>query len=52
MDDYSRLSWPFIMKNKSNVNSILMEFVNEIKNQFGTVIKIIQSDNERKFLSD
>lgn len=39
------------MNNNSNVNSILVEFVNEVKNQFKTIIKIIWSNNACEFLS-
>jgi hypothetical protein len=39
------------MKNRSDVFSIFQTFCSEVKTQFGSQIKIFQSDNAREYLS-
>ena len=39
------------MKNRSDVLSIFRDFTAEIKNQFGTSIKILRTDNAKEYLS-
>ena len=51
IDDYSRCTWVFLMKNRSELFSIFQIFYNEIKNQFGISIRILRSDNGREYLS-
>jgi len=51
VDDYSRCTWVFLMKNHSELFSIFQIFYNEIKNQFGISIQILRSDNGREYLS-
>jgi len=38
IDDYSRNTWVFLMKNRYELFSIFQIFYNEIKNQFGISI--------------
>jgi len=49
VDDYSRYSWVFPLKQKSKVVKILEDFVVFIQTQFETGIKVIRSDNETEF---
>jgi len=42
IDDYSRCTWVFLMKNRSELFSIFQIFYNEIKNQFGISIRILR----------
>ena len=42
IDDYSRCTWVFLMKNSSELFSIFQIFYNEIKNQFEISIRILQ----------
>lgn len=35
IDDYSRFTWLFLMKYRSELFSIFYSFYNEIKNQYG-----------------
>ena len=51
IDDYSRCTWLYLMKNRSEVFSIFQSFCAEIKNQFGTSISILRSDNAREYFS-
>ena len=51
IDDYSRCTWLFLMKNRSDVFRIFQEFYAEIKNQFNTSIKILRTDNAREYMS-
>jgi transposase InsO family protein len=51
IDDYSRCTWLFLMKNRSDVFRIFQEFYAEIKNQFNTTIKILRTDNAREYMS-
>jgi len=50
IDDFSRFTWLFLMKNRSELFSIFQTFFNEIKNQFGVSIRILRSDNAREYL--
>jgi len=38
IDDFSRCTWLFLMKNRSKLFYIFQTFFNEIKNQFGVSI--------------
>ena len=42
IDDYSRCTWVFLMKNRYELFSIFQIFYNEIKNQFGISICILR----------
>ena len=48
-DDYSRYTWVFPLKQKSEDVKILENFVIFIQTQFEAAIKIIRSDNENEF---
>jgi transposase InsO family protein len=51
IDDFSRCTWLFLMKNRSEVFHIFKEFYAEVKNQFDTSIKVLRTDNAREYLS-
>ena len=51
IDEYSRCTWFYLMKDHSELLSIFTSFLNEIKNQFGQVIKIFRSDNAKEYFS-
>ena len=51
IDEFSRCTWVFLMKEHSEILSILTSFVNEIKTQFGKTIKILRSDNAKEYFS-
>ena len=45
IDDYTRVSWIYLLKNKSDVSHIFPVFCTMVQNQFGAKIKKIHSDN-------
>lgn len=45
VDDFSRSTWIYLIKNKSDVGKNLIAFYNMIQTQFGKGIKRIRSDN-------
>jgi len=49
VDDYSRYTWVFPLKQKSEVVKILEDFVVFIQTQFVTAIKVIRSDTGSEF---
>jgi len=49
VDDYSRYTWVFPLKQKSKVVKILEDFVVFIRTQFETTTKVIRSDNGTEF---
>lgn len=51
VDDYSRVTWLFLMKQRSEVFSIFYDFHTEIQNQFKTNIQTLRSDNARENIS-
>lgn len=50
-DDYTRVTWTILMKDKSYVLQALQNFILMIRNQFNTTIKILQTDNGIEFLN-
>jgi len=50
VDDYSRYTWIFLLKQKSEVVKVLEHFVIFVQTQFETTIKIIRSDNGTEFV--
>ena len=51
IDDYSRCTWIFLMKDHSELFSIFKNFCAEIKNQFGVSIRTFPGDNALEYLS-
>ncbi|CAA7046908.1 unnamed protein product [Microthlaspi erraticum] len=45
VDDCSRVTWIYMMRNKSEVSTIFPSFVKYIQTQYGVTIKMIRSDN-------
>ncbi|KAL2239042.1 UNVERIFIED_CONTAM: Retrovirus-related Pol polyprotein from transposon RE2 [Sesamum indicum] len=52
LDDHSRSLWTFLLKQKSQVVSVLKSFVSMVKTQFSRKIKVIRSDNGSEFLNN
>ncbi|GKF21194.1 putative ribonuclease H-like domain-containing protein [Tanacetum coccineum] len=48
-DDYSRLTWVFILTTKDETCEILKNFIKEIENLVDKKVKIIRSDNGTEF---
>lgn len=51
VDDASRATWVYLMKEKIEVGSLLQGFVAMAKNQFDKGVKVIRSDNGLEFKS-
>ena len=52
VDDYSRCTWIFLMKNKSDTSLLIQSFYNLILTQFKTPIKVLRLDNGLEFALD
>lgn len=52
IDDFSRKTWIYFMKNKDEVFSRFKEFKALVENQTGKKIKILRSDNGGKYTSN
>ncbi|KAJ9180876.1 hypothetical protein P3X46_009068, partial [Hevea brasiliensis] len=51
VDDYSRVTWLYLMKNRSELFSIFCAFCNEIKTQFNISVRILRSNNAKEYFS-
>lgn len=51
IDDCTHVSWIFLMKNKSDVSSVLSVFYNMVKTQFDVEIKRFRSDNAKGYFN-
>jgi Integrase core domain len=51
IDDFSKVIWLYLMKNKSKVLSHFQEFSNFVENQFNYKIKTFRTDNGTKFVN-
>ena len=52
VDDYSRCTWVYLMKQKSYASLLIQSFFNMILNQFKTTIKVLRIDNGPEFAID
>jgi len=51
IDDASRGTWVYLMREKSKASQQLKKFYMMVKTQFEAAVKIVRSDNESEFLS-
>ena len=51
VDDFSRVTWLYLMKSRSELFSHFTAFCAEIKTQFHVPIQILRSDNAKEYLS-
>lgn len=49
IDDCTRVTWPFLLKQKSDVSIVIPNFQLMIQNQFGAKIKCFRTDNARDY---
>ena len=49
VDDFTRCTWVYLVKQKSDTQFLLPQFANMVKTQFNATIKTIRSDNGIKF---
>ena len=52
VDDFSRVTWLYLMKNRSEVFTHFCAFVAEIKTQFSVSVKTLRSDNAKEYTSE
>ena len=52
VDDFSRTSFLYLMKSKSEVPTIFKDFHMHVKTQFRSNIKVLRSDNGSEFMSN
>jgi hypothetical protein len=45
IDYFSRVTWVYLMKNKSEVFDRFKDFHRSIQTQYGAVVKVLRSDN-------
>ena len=50
MDDYSRVTWLYLLKNRSNLFSLFCVFCAEIKTKFNVPIRTLRSDNAKEYM--
>ena len=51
IDDFSRCTWLYLMKDRSELFDIFQNFYSEISTQFGRSIHILRSDNAKEYFS-
>ena len=51
IDDCTRVTWVFLLQNKSDVSTVFPKFFYMIKNQFGVNIKRLRSDNGKEYFN-
>ncbi|GLT39324.1 hypothetical protein SLA2020_135220 [Shorea laevis] len=49
VDDFSRCTWIYLLKNKSEASFYLINFCRMVKTQFGSQVQKIRSDNGKEF---
>ncbi|GMI79954.1 hypothetical protein HRI_001664700 [Hibiscus trionum] len=51
IDDHSRLTWTYLLKEKSEVSQVFEQFYSMVETQFETKIQIFKSDNGGEFFT-
>jgi transposase InsO family protein len=51
IDDYSRTTWVYLLKAKTEVFSYFQDFFNFIENQYNAKLKIFRSDNGTEYVN-
>ncbi|GKB15929.1 cysteine-rich receptor-like protein kinase 8 [Tanacetum coccineum] len=49
VDDFSRITWTYLLPSKSHVTSTIKTFIHYANTQFNTKVKILRSDNGTEF---
>ena len=50
--DYTRFTWLFLLKHKSEVFTVFLHFKAFVENQFESIIKILRTDDEGEYMSN
>ncbi|XP_077254152.1 uncharacterized protein LOC143893080 [Tasmannia lanceolata] len=51
IDDYSHMTWTYLIKDRSEVFSVFRDFYAEVSNQFSCVIQCLRTDNAKEYFS-
>ena len=51
INDYTRVTWTFLLKQKSDVSIVIPNFHSMVQNQFGVQIKSFRIDNARDYFN-
>jgi len=51
VDDFSRMTWHFLLKHKYDVSMSIQLFLRFVKNQFAKTIKVIRTANGTEFVN-
>ncbi|KAG8472686.1 hypothetical protein CXB51_034612 [Gossypium anomalum] len=51
IDDHSRITWTYLLKDKSETASVFVQFYNMVLTQFGSKIQLFKSDNGSEFFA-
>lgn len=49
IDDFSRCTWLFLLKDRSELFGAFQMFYSEIKNQFGKIIRVLRGGNAKEY---
>ena len=52
VDDYSHVSWVYLLKDRFHVPEVIKKFFNEIKTRFSTSPKLFRTDNTLEFVQN
>ena len=50
IDDFSRMSWVYLLKDRGHIYNVLKTFITEIKDQFDVTPKCLYTDNVFEFV--
>ena len=50
VDNFSHMTWLYLLKERSEVSSVIEFFFNKIKNQFSTSIRLLRTDNALEYV--
>lgn len=51
VDDYTKCIWVFLFSSKAQVPTLIVEFINLVRNQFNRQLKVLRSDNGTEFVN-
>ena len=49
VDDYSQMSWVYLLKDRTQVSNVIKNFINKIKTQFSTSMRVLRIDNALEY---
>ena len=52
VDDFSHMTWLYLLKERSEVSDVIELFHNEIKTQFSTSIRVFRTDNALEYIKN